>query len=533
MLLQVAEHIPWKTPAKRSREYVDKVLAALGDRVVLNRTVRSVKRTRQAPAIAKNTCDDSSAVDLDPEHTMPPATQAAASEQFSITITDSEGCDAYFDEVIFACHADQTLRILGDEASDLERELLSNFRYSSNATYIHSDAALMPKARAAWTSWNYISNNSLDCAASNSKPVFVTYWLNKLQSLNHSRDIFVSLNPDQPPAADKTHAVLNYAHPQYSPDAVRAQRRIAVELQGERGTYFSGAWMCYGFHEDGFRSGIEVAEAVSGQKAPWADKLETLYTSDAVDSEVAPFKKEPAVNSTILSPHARNETALTGTYQGSLFTVLLQALGAPIVWVFEKVCQQQVLSFLSTGFQNGELTFVLPGDWRYLIRPSDKVRSTTASSRGAPGTATTINTKVDTLSTALMAITGSGGVRSAAVKVNNPWFFVRLALEADLGLARSYIAGEWEVIPQNQPQQLGDNYEAMVNFLILMIENMPTGKTSTRGGLDTRELLTATIGTALNHLWYRLTMDNTIANSQSNIHAVRTKFTLKLSSQFY
>jgi len=108
---------------------------------------------------------------------------------------------------------------LGEGASDAERAGLSLFKYSGNDTYVHSDEALMPKARAAWTSWNYIGKNSHAAGAGgesdhDSKPVFVTYWLNKLQHLDHPRNVFVSLNPHKPPDPSKTFARLEYSHPQ-------------------------------------------------------------------------------------------------------------------------------------------------------------------------------------------------------------------------------------------------------------------------------------------------------------------------------
>ena len=167
-----------------------------------------------------------------------------------ITAVETNGAVSVYDNVVFACHPDQALEILGVDATQKEKDVIGCFKYSPNNTYVHTDKALMPKAKSAWTSWNYIGNSK---AVGEEKPVFVTYWLNKLQKLNHPTDIFVSLNPSTPPAADKILQKMVYTHPQYTQDSVRAQKKV-VELQGDRGTYFCGAWMGYGFHEVGYRS---------------------------------------------------------------------------------------------------------------------------------------------------------------------------------------------------------------------------------------------------------------------------------------
>jgi predicted NAD/FAD-binding protein len=151
-------------------------------------------------------------------------------------VVDQNGTSSTFEAVVFACHPDQALEILSTSATEEEREVLGAFKYSPNDTYVHTDAALMPKSRAAWTSWNYMGTTKSDGLQ---KPVYVTYWLNKLQRLNHPRDIFVSLNPSTPPAPDKVLSRINYAHPQYTTKSVQAQRKV-VDLQGKNGTYYCG-----------------------------------------------------------------------------------------------------------------------------------------------------------------------------------------------------------------------------------------------------------------------------------------------------
>lgn len=368
-----------------------------------------------------------------------------------------------------ACHPDQALRILGSEATENERNHLGAFRYAPNDTYLHWDEDLMPKNKAAWTSWNYLGESAHNqkkapkTAAGEEqdhlqRPVFVTYWLNKLQGLTHptNKNILVSLNPTTPPAPEKTWQKIHYAHPQYSLEAIAAQRGVA-SMQGECNTYFCGAWMGYGFHEDGFRSGIEVAMAVSGVPVPW----------------VAKWGHQSMIPAPKMALQQQQQS------NGSL---LNQLITLPLRASFEHLCQSQVLSFLRQGFDKGQLIFLLPDGSREVLQGANY----DAQQQQA----------------------------SVTVRVHQRWFFVRLALEADLGMARSYIAGEWEV------EDTGPHADGLTRLLQLLLDNMPTGKTKVAGGFDAAQMVTAWAGSAFNALWFKLTMDNTIANSRSNIHAV-------------
>jgi predicted NAD/FAD-binding protein len=117
-------------------------------------------------------------------------------------------------------------------------------------------ARLMPKSRSAWASWNYIGTTAGIEAASD-KPVFVTYWLNRLQNLQTDKQIFVSLNPTTFPREERVHKVIVMGHPQFTPATTQAQLQVN-ELQGVDGLWFAGAWLGFGFHEDGLRSGLQV-----------------------------------------------------------------------------------------------------------------------------------------------------------------------------------------------------------------------------------------------------------------------------------
>jgi predicted NAD/FAD-binding protein len=159
-----------------------------------------------------------------------------------------------FDTVVLACHPDQALRLLR-EPTAAERRVLGAIRYQPNRVVVHTDAALMPRRRLAWSSWNA----SVD--ADPQAPCTVTYWMNRLQRITTPRPVFVSLNPGARVRASHVLAVRDYAHPVFDRAALAAQREL-IELQGVGGLYFAGAWAGYGFHEDGFVSGRSAAAAV-------------------------------------------------------------------------------------------------------------------------------------------------------------------------------------------------------------------------------------------------------------------------------
>lgn len=212
----------WKTVAGGSRVYVEKIAALLGDRVRINSPVTSVRRVAGG-----------------------------------VLVEAGQGPEL-FDQVILACHSDQSLKLL--DADPEERAFLGAVRYSANKAVLHRDPALMPGRRQAWGSWNYIGDKQ-----SSSTP-YVTYWMNNLQMLTTADPLFVTLNG--PPAdPDLVIAEFDYDHPQFDTPALAAQRRIG-RIQGRGGVWYAGAWLGYGFHEDGITSGLKVALELGGQ-VPW------------------------------------------------------------------------------------------------------------------------------------------------------------------------------------------------------------------------------------------------------------------------
>ncbi len=226
-ILQVRARPRWRTVTGGSREYVRRLTAGL-DEIRRSRPVVGVRRSPEG-----------------------------------VIVRDAHGGLDRFDEIVFATHTDTTLRILGADATPQEREVLSAIRYQRNEAVLHRDPALMPARSGAWASWNYLAEGR--GAPERSRPVSLTYWMNRLQNLRTRRPVFVTLNPIREPRGEVQR--FSYAHPRFDRAAVDAQARLP-SIQGVGRTWFAGAWCGHGFHEDGLRSGLSVAEAL-GAPAPW------------------------------------------------------------------------------------------------------------------------------------------------------------------------------------------------------------------------------------------------------------------------
>jgi len=224
-LLQVSDRPQWLTVMGGSREYVKRLGDGIGE-VRLSCPVESIVRDAQGVTI----------------HT---AQQAN-----------------HFDEVILACHADQSLALL-DDADENERHILHSIPYQQNRAILHTDSSVLPKRRSLWSAWNFHGRR----AAPDDTPVSVTYLINRLQPLPFKQPVMVTLNPNQPIATDKIIRSIVYAHPVFDSAAITAQQNLPA-IQGTRHTWFCGAWCGYGFHEDGLKSGISVARSL-GAEIPW------------------------------------------------------------------------------------------------------------------------------------------------------------------------------------------------------------------------------------------------------------------------
>jgi len=241
-LLQITDRPQWYTVRGGSREYVDRLLARFrrhGGMLRLASPVGSVRRGTGGSG--------------------------------GVVVQGRAGSQAFtesFDQVVFACHSDQALALLSDADPD-ETALLGAIRYQQNRAWLHTDDRLMPRRRSAWSAWNCLSTGRPDAPS-----LAVTYWLNRLQPLPAATPLFVTLNGPTPPDAAKTLAAFDYAHPVFDGEAIAAQRALPA-IQGRRGSWFCGAWAGYGFHEDGCKSGLEVADALLARPVRHAAELAT------------------------------------------------------------------------------------------------------------------------------------------------------------------------------------------------------------------------------------------------------------------
>ncbi|MET0543609.1 MAG: FAD-dependent oxidoreductase [Variovorax sp.] len=223
-LLQIADRPQWRTVKGGSQHYVEKIVAGL-DEARLSTPVRRVTRTPHGVLVATDTGTER------------------------------------FDEVVLATHSDQSLAMLADP-SPAERTTLGSIRYQANRAVLHTDASVLPRNRSAWAAWNYEA-----AAHAESPQVCLHYLLNKLQPLPWEQPVMVSLNPLRPVARSQVMAEYDYEHPVFDLAALRAQADVK-QLQGQRNTWFAGAWMGYGFHEDGLKAGLAAA---AGLRARLAD----------------------------------------------------------------------------------------------------------------------------------------------------------------------------------------------------------------------------------------------------------------------
>jgi len=226
-LIQVSNRPQWHTVRGGSRHYVNRMLQSIPD-ARLNTPVRSLRRLARA--------DGSTGVVL--------ATDAGSE---------------HFDEVVLACHSDQSLALL-DDATPAERSVLGAIRYQANRAVLHTDTRVLPQRKLAWAAWNYARATH---AGREQAAVCLHYLINRLQPLPWQTPVLVSLNPDPARPIDPATVIgeYDYDHPVFDQAAIAAQQRVP-QIQGQAGVWFAGAWTRYGFHEDGLMSALAVVDGL-------------------------------------------------------------------------------------------------------------------------------------------------------------------------------------------------------------------------------------------------------------------------------
>ncbi len=243
-LLSVREQPQWYVVRGGSHQYVKAMLKLFGDRVEANQRVQAVERT--AHDVAVRTVD---------------ATRR-------------------FDHVIFACHSDQALRMLGDDATPVERELLNAFPYEANSVVLHTDTNLLPKSRRAWAAWNYLLPKGEQTKAT------VTYNMNILQGIKSPEVFSVTLNSDDRIDPQKVLGRYSYHHPVFTPARAAAQRRHR-ELIDQRRSSFCGAYWGHGFHEDGVNSALAVCRVLEPDVCKAVSMKDGYATGDSPRETIA------------------------------------------------------------------------------------------------------------------------------------------------------------------------------------------------------------------------------------------------------
>jgi predicted NAD/FAD-binding protein len=225
--LTVNDQPQWYTVTGGSREYIRLLTRAYKDKIRLSCGVRKVIRDTNA-----------------------------------VTLILEDGSKESFEQVIFACHADQALKII-DTPTDEEKDVIGAFQYQNNKVVVHSDLNFMPSDKSCWASWVYLSESYQD----KSDSVALSYWMNNLQNFKTAKPVIITLNPSHMPKEDLIYDVHHFNHPVFSREAIEAQEKIA-DIQGVNNCWYVGAYQRYGFHEDGLLSTVNVMKKI-GVDIPW------------------------------------------------------------------------------------------------------------------------------------------------------------------------------------------------------------------------------------------------------------------------
>lgn len=217
---------PWLTVTNGAKSYVEKITAPFRQKIHLSCAAAAVRR-----------------------------------EGSGVKVTDVSGHTQSFDRVIFASHADETLRLLTD-ADSQERALLGEFQYQPNSALLHTDASVMPRTKLCWSAWNY----RLDSAADGRALPSTIYWMNRLQGVSPQQNYFVSINGEHCVNPARILKRIAYEHPLFSLGAIRAQRELPKLNERANPVSFCGSYFRYGFHEDAFTSALDLCRVLTRER---------------------------------------------------------------------------------------------------------------------------------------------------------------------------------------------------------------------------------------------------------------------------
>ena len=220
-LFKLKNRPQWFTVSNRSRTYVDKILSNISGEYYKNYHINKIKRIQSGIQVY----------------------YGDKNEYFT------------YDKVILATHADQALSIIEDP-NEIEKKILSNFKYKTNEAVIHEDINYMPKNNKAWCSWNS------SVKAENSEQNSITYWLNLLQNLDISKNIFLTLNPYLKIPEEKIFRKVQFTHPYFDQKAIDSQKDLHL-IQNKNNILFCGSYFGYGFHEDGIKSSLDMMKYIN------------------------------------------------------------------------------------------------------------------------------------------------------------------------------------------------------------------------------------------------------------------------------
>ena len=226
-LLTVNDQPQWYTVTGGSREYIKLLTKGYADKIRLSCGVKKVIR-----------------------------------DSNSVTLVLEDGSEEVFDQVVFACHADQALEMI-DVPTQEEKDIIGSFQYQNNKIVVHSDLSFMPSDRSCWASWVYLSESYQD----ESDAVALSYWMNNLQNFKTEKPVIITLNPPKLPADELVYDVHHFDHPVFNREAIEAQEKIDT-IQGQNNCWYVGAYQRYGFHEDGLLSAVQVLEKMEVD-IPW------------------------------------------------------------------------------------------------------------------------------------------------------------------------------------------------------------------------------------------------------------------------